>query len=90
MNSIYFWNSWKKSKIVFISAIGLSALAVIYFFAGWYLEDKLVIQWEVDSTAETINTPVDTFVKHLFKYTVESDSYLLLRHSREAVFICIL
>ncbi len=78
MNSIYFWNSWKKSqKIVFISAIGLSALALIYFFAGWYLEDKLVIQWEVDSTAETLNTPIDTFVKHLFTYTVESDSYLL-------------
>ncbi|MBO9701474.1 MAG: hypothetical protein J7604_14790 [Sporocytophaga sp.] len=78
MNNIYFWKSWKKSqKLVFISAMGLSVFASIYFFTGWYLEDKLVIQWEVDSNAETLNTPVDTFVKHLFKYTVESDSYLL-------------
>jgi len=78
MNSIYFWNSWKKSqKIIFKSAIVLSFLAMTYFLAGWYLEEKLVIRWEVESNAETINTPVDTFVKHLLKYTVESDSYLL-------------
>lgn len=78
MNSLFFWNDWKKPYkylylFLFSILIATLALYLISYFAGI----DAVINWELKSTFDSIKVAVDQFTRSLFNYSVDANNYLI-------------
>ena len=75
---MFFWNTWdKESRIVYLSALSLMGISLIFYFYFYFLGLDSVLEWDIKTTSEPIRIAIDTFTKGIVNFSVEADVYML-------------
>lgn len=78
MNSLFFWNDWKKPyKYLYLFLFSTLLISILLYFISYFVGIEAVINWELKSNYDNIKISVDQFSKNLFNYSIDTHNYLI-------------
>lgn len=78
MNTLFFWNEWKKPyKFLYLSLFLILLFTLLLYLICYFIGVDAVINWEFKSVYDSLKISVDQFSQSLFNFSVDSSTYLI-------------
>ncbi|MBX9850704.1 MAG: hypothetical protein K2X86_02990 [Cytophagaceae bacterium] len=78
MNTLFFWNEWKKTyKLLYLFLLTLFFASLILYIIGYFAGFDFILEWGIKSEFDQIKYSLHQFSQHLFNYSVDVDNYLV-------------
>jgi len=78
MNTLFFWNEWKKPyKFLYLSLFLILLLTLVLYLISYFIGVDAVINWEFKPVYDSLKISVDQFSQSLFNFSIDSSTYLI-------------